>query len=152
MNRDEIKRLIDDLDDDAQIIVINTKDEAKAVPRALIRDCQRISVKDRVLFLWRKTRAGAIATVWSVALALFPEVVPTPIKIVTFSYDQIEPLVAEIDWSFPHVENHARFPDIAYERVVSFGSNSLSEKATYVLPSSGFDGSSITANTGIYPV
>lgn len=151
MNKDELKRVIDDLDDDAQIIIIDSIKEVNAVPREILRDCPQIRIKDRVLFLWRKSNIGNVLAVWSIAVFLMPGIVPTPPQIVDFAYETIKPLVENIDWSFPHRDNDSHFPYIAYEKQIEFDNPHIFETAKYVLPPSGFDSSLFTSVTGIQP-
>lgn len=137
MNKDDLEKLLGKLPDDVQIIEIKTADDIKYFPKDILEEAERVTTKDSVIVFLRRMWKGVkrVGTVWVVALALFPEIAPTPIKVIQVAAPKIQQVVAKIDFSFPYEENLGNRPFIEFPNLPPSGTQIMG--TTYQVPPIG---------------
>jgi hypothetical protein len=125
MTKEELKKHIDGLDDNAEIIVI-TKEQANVIPK---QHCQEIRIGSAVVWVMRKFLAG----VWMIAVAWVLQApldhLPKPDAVVLTAAEKIQYVMTHTDYNFSYSTNFGKYPSsyVAYDY----------KDATYFTPVSG---------------
>ena len=116
MNKDDLRKYIDGLDDDTEIIVITSKEQLSVIPKY----CQRVDTPTTTNWVFRVFLNGAwkVAVVWSVLISLFPGM-PKPSDLYITSKDSIRLAIENIDFSFPYKENEKKTPYFGFEGITA---------------------------------
>jgi hypothetical protein len=133
MNKDELRKYVDGLADDAEIIVI-TKEQTAAIPW----HCERIDAPGNVIWLLRKLKDG----IWVVFIAWVlqgVDVLPKPQAVCVAARDKIEFVMKHTNYDFPHTEHDNQYPHISFDF----------NGATHYLPPSGLSAVDL-AETGSF--
>lgn len=110
MNKNELKKYVEGLADDTEIIIVNTKEQASVIPK----HCERVDVGGKIVLLYRKIKAG----IWVVAVAWVlqsVELLPKPEAVFLAAKEKIEYVVKHTDWSFPYTDHDSQYPPVAFE-------------------------------------
>jgi len=135
MNKDELQKYVNGLDDDVEIIVLTTKEQAAAMPR----HCERIDVAGNVIWALRKFKKGA----WVVFIAWVLHGVddlPKPQAVFVAARDKVEFVMEHTNYDFPYTKHDSQYPPY-----ISFDFNGT----THYLSSSGMSAGDI-AQTGSF--
>ncbi len=132
MNKDDLKKYIEGLADDTEIIVVTTKEQALVIPKR----CERVDLDGKSVCLLRRLVNG----IWTVAVAWVlqtVELLPKPEAVVLAARDKIEYVVKHTDWNFPYTTHDNQY------RPITFDLNGT----THYLPPSGLSPEAL-AHTG----
>ncbi len=137
MDREELKKYIDDLDDDAEIIVIKSREQIDVLPHR----CERIDVPGKILWVLKRLIGGTwkVAIVWIVLMDLFPGDIPKPKAVILQTADLISYVLHHVDYAFPNAAHDSQSPLIAYRQ----------NGNVHYLPPSGFSPHAVAATTGV---
>ena len=110
MNKDELKKYVEGLADDSEIIVVATKEQAAVIPK----HCERIDVAGKIILVLRKMKDG----VWVVIVAWVlqsVEILPKPQAVFLAAKEKIAYVIKHTNYDFPYTTHDNRYPFVAFE-------------------------------------
>jgi hypothetical protein len=94
MDKESLKQFIDGIDDDTQIIVINTKNDFEQLVRPQLPRSFIYRLGTRIAVCLKNM--AKIATIWILAHDLFPSYIPNAEMFVATSYQHVKPILHSI--------------------------------------------------------
>ena len=125
MTKDELKKHVDGLDDNVEIIVI-TKEQESAIPK---KQCEEIRTGGAIVWVMRRLKEGVWAIVLAWVLQAPLDHLPKPDAVFLTAAEKIKYVMTHTDYNFSYPTNVGKYPSsyVAYDY----------KDSTYFTPISG---------------